>query len=229
MMVQLALGTAQFGKSYGMKDPVPSLKEIKRILKLAKKSGIEVIDTAPSYQCRNKSFEGFKIIQKTPYLGESYGLLQHDPDGDIQEVLNIKETGKTQKIGISIYTIPQLKNALKFPIDIIQIPLNIVDGRFLPYLSIFKERGIEIYVRSIFLQGALLMDNPPVKVPKLDVGTCLGYVLNQNIDYVIVGVNSETQLKELLKIKPVDVQNYNITDENIILPYNWSERNVSHV
>lgn len=220
----LALGTAQFGSDYGVKgDGQPTPDEIARILTLTKRAGIEVIDTAPAYGCAC-GFEGFKVVQKTPYTGEAYALLQHDPDGDLGPVLEARESGRVQKAGISIYTPAQLERALKWPIDIVQIPLNIVDGRFLPWLPVLRQRGIEIHARSVFLQGALLMDDPPVPVPKLDVATCLGYVLAQDVGAVVVGVNSEVQLRELLAVMPQDAQNYGITAESIVDPRKWRRR-----
>ena len=43
-----------------------------------------------------------------------------------------------------------------FKIDVIQIPYNVADQRGKKYFKFIKKKHIEIQVRSIFLQGALL-------------------------------------------------------------------------
>jgi len=204
--MKLVLGTASWGQPYGIKNQRTSPQEIERILDTAYNAGVRMIDTAPAYNCKN-SFVGFKVIQKTPYAGNAHAVLQHNPDGV-----------PTQD-GISIYTVQQLLRALEHSIKIVQLPLNIVDGRFLQYLPMLRERGIEIHARSVFLQGALLIG--AFGLPKLDIETCLGYVLAQDVDYVVVGVNSEQELKQLLKVKPNNADNYHILDEQLIDPRNW--------
>ena len=77
--MKLILGTANFGGQYGH-GASPSLAEIERILNVAADAGIEYIDTAPAYNC-DYTYEGFKVIQKTPYQGKAWALLQHNPDG----------------------------------------------------------------------------------------------------------------------------------------------------
>jgi aryl-alcohol dehydrogenase-like predicted oxidoreductase len=82
--------------------------------------------------------------------------------------------------------------------------LNIVDARFRPYLPILRRKGIEIHARSVFLQG-LLLTGRIVKIEN-PVETCLGYVLAQDVDYVVVGVNSEEELERLAQVKPLDIE-----------------------
>ena len=66
-----------------------------------------------------------------------------------------------KKIGISIYEFSMFEKINKnFRIDMIQIPLNILDRRInLKKISkIAKKEKIELHVRSIFLQGILLKE-----------------------------------------------------------------------
>ena len=216
--MKLILGTANFGGQYGYGES-PSLAEIERILNVAADAGIEYIDTAPAYS-NTVDFDGFKIIQKTPYWGEAYALLQHDPDGSLGPPARAKFLKLVQKAGISIYTVEQMQKALHGIPDIIQLPMNIADNRFIPYLPELHKRGIEVHARSVFLQGALLEGRG---VPKFTAAQCLAFTLAQDVDGVVVGVNTAEQLQELVKVKPINYQGLGICDERIIDPRNWGE------
>ena len=218
--MKLILGTAQFGSNYGIKrDGQPSPPEIDRILKTARRAGINKVDTAPAYS-NTVDFDGFKIITKTPYnLQDCYALLQHDPYGDIEEIAGFKILGFTEKIGISVYTPEQLERVID-QIDIVQIPLNLADNRFIPYLPELRRRGIEIHARSAFLQGALLIG--AYGLPQCTVSDCLGFVLSRDVDGVVVGVNTADQLQELIKVKPNNLKGFGITDDRI-RPDKWGD------
>ena len=216
--MKLILGTANFGGQYGYGES-PSLAEIERILNVAADAGIEYIDTAPAYNC-DYAYNGFKVIQKTPYWGEAYALLQHDPDGSMLGPLEAKIFGMVKKFGISVYTVKQMQKALRYPFDIIQLPMNIADNRFIPYLPELHKRGIEVHVRSVFLQGALLEGRG---VPKFTAEQCLAFTLAQDVDGVIVGVNTAEQLKQLTKVKPNKIEGLNICGERIIDPRRWGK------
>lgn len=78
-----------------------------------------------------------------------------------------RAAGKVGRIGVSVYSPEQCAAILeRFPIEIVQLPFNIYDQRFLTSgaLADLKARGVEIHARSAFLQGLLLMaptDLPP--------------------------------------------------------------------
>lgn len=97
-----------------------------------------------------------------------YALLIHHaddflvPGGDrlLAAMIQLKEKGVVEKIGVSVYDSMQVDSLLKkFKPDLIQLPLNILDQRMLTsgHLELLKNKGIEIHVRSVFLQGILLM------------------------------------------------------------------------
>jgi aryl-alcohol dehydrogenase-like predicted oxidoreductase len=134
---------------------------------------------------------------------------------------NLKAKGLTKKIGISIYDPGELEALMsEMDFDLVQAPLNILDRRLVAsgWASRLKTRGVELHVRSAFLQGLLLMptDQRPAKFSRwqpvweewsrwqLETGltpmqACLGYVLGvEEIDKVVVGVDSAMQLKEIL-------------------------------
>jgi aryl-alcohol dehydrogenase-like predicted oxidoreductase len=99
---------------------------------------------------------------------ELYGLLFHrvadlrDPRAsDAWELLRAtREAGVVSRIGASIYDVADLELvARRFPdLDLIQIPANILDRRLLdhPILRVLHDRGVEVHVRSVYLQGLLL-------------------------------------------------------------------------
>jgi aryl-alcohol dehydrogenase-like predicted oxidoreductase len=127
--------------------------------------------------------------------------------------------GRVARIGASIYDIDDLAIVVeRFPdLDLIQIPGNIVDGRLLeaPMLRELSLRGVEVHVRSAYLQGLLLA--APADVPDQLAGLrpaivelravadsagvsvleiALGFLKNHElVDAVLVGALSATELR----------------------------------
>jgi len=70
-------------------------------------------------------------------------------------------SGRVKYIGVSVYSPDKAVQALNTDgIDIIQIPTNILDRRF-ENSGVFKladKKKKKVYIRSIFLQGLLLMN-----------------------------------------------------------------------
>ncbi len=164
-------------------------------------------------------------------------------------LLNLKKKGFTQKIGVSVYTKDQIDHVLKlYDFDIIQIPINIYDqrlvkGRFLEYM---KSKNIEIHARSIFLQGLLLIpieEWPPYFKGLVKHHTKISnYLMNKNIsilqacinfvfsikeiDKIIVGINSLSQLREILAVlkqEPckINFNQFSINQEKFTNPNLW--------
>ena len=78
-----------------------------------------------------------------------------------KELLEAKKQRLVKKIGISIYSINELKIALnKYKFDIVSVPFNVFDQRIKKtgWLHKLKKLKIEIHARSSFLQGLLLMN-----------------------------------------------------------------------
>jgi aryl-alcohol dehydrogenase-like predicted oxidoreductase len=80
----------------------------------------------------------------------------------------LKRDDRTEKIGFSLYEPAQLEWLLdrheEIAVDLIQIPVNVFDRRFEPYLERCKEKNIEVHIRSVFLQG--LFFQKPENLPK---------------------------------------------------------------
>lgn len=187
-----------------------------------------------------------------------YGLLLHRPHDLlgaeskllIEALIDLKEAGVVEKIGISIYSPDELDDILKrTPIDLVQAPLNVIDRRMETsgWLDRLKDNGVEIHARSVFLQGLLLMERS--KIPqkfsrwsmlwdawheKLQnsgmspLAACLDYPLSlEQIDHVIVGVDTAAQLAEIIQAAnqteaELDTSFMTSTDTNLINPSNWN-------
>ncbi|MFA7252981.1 MAG: aldo/keto reductase [Patescibacteria group bacterium] len=250
--MKLALGTVQFGLDYGISNSSGKVEEseVLEILKLAKDSGVDVLDTAYAYgeseQVIGKHLKShpsdFKVISKVPdcnfdsveiFVDESlkrlqlkklYGYLFHNfqiykkNPFALAELNHLKNVGKIEKIGFSLYYPSELEEIIdgKITCDIIQIPYSLFDQRFESYLRMAKEHGIEIHARSVFLQG-LVFKNPRgldlqfegirAKLEKLNAlskntkmpvsALALNFaILNQYIDKVVIGVDSRDNLRE---------------------------------
>lgn len=97
-----------------------------------------------------------------------YGLLAHDANdligigGDTlwQAMQELQAEKRVLRVGASVYNGSQIDALLeRYPIDLVQLPLSILDQRLIHsgHLDRLAERNIEVHVRSAFLQGALLM------------------------------------------------------------------------
>ncbi|WP_017221079.1 aldo/keto reductase [Moritella dasanensis] len=134
----------------------------------------------------------------------------------------LKDEQKVAKIGASFYTPEALESALSLHnLDIIQIPANCLDQRFEQsgLLDEAKSRGVEIHVRSLFLQGLLLKENARLPLclqpfkPELasyfnmakelnlePLQLALLYLIsNKSMDYGVVGCVNPHQLIEITK------------------------------
>lgn len=158
------------------------------------------------------------------------GILIHNSDYFLKNKINqlkiikllekYKKEKKIKKIGFSIYSPNELNSITKILIpDFFQIPVNILDQRFLKKKIIDKinNNKIEIHARSIFLQGKILSKNQfksKLVNRKINnfhswcilnnvsrISACINFIRNYKfIDKVIVGIDNQTQLKEIIKV-----------------------------
>jgi len=138
-------------------------------------AGFKVVTKTPSFRAAVISDAHARQVAKTydeslQRLGLSavYGLLAHHaddllaPGGDklIAAMKELKASGKVKKIGVSIYDGPQLEGLLeRFTPDLVQAPISVLDQRLVlgGHLRRLVELDVEVHVRSVFLQGLLLM------------------------------------------------------------------------
>ncbi len=162
----------------------------------------------------------------------------------------LKAEGIVEKIGISIYDPNELDLLLsRWRFDLVQAPVNILDRSLVDsgWAARLKKAGVEVHGRSAFLQGLLIMDSAqlPEKFQRWDniwqewkrwliqedltpVQACLRYCLSlENVDRVIVGVDTAAQLKEILEAANGELSSLPnfplLQDHRITNPSRWNE------
>ena len=133
-------------------------------------------------------------------------------------------------------------------IDLVQAPLNLIDRSLEKsgWLIKLHKEGVEVHVRSIFLQGLLLLkpNKIPLKFKKWKtlfnlwheklvkkqispLSACLSYPLSlAEVDKIIVGVNTTQQLEEIINSSKTrfvekDWKFLISNDQMLINPSNW--------
>jgi aryl-alcohol dehydrogenase-like predicted oxidoreductase len=201
-----------------------------------------------------ESAEASLLRLKIPSL---HGLLLHRPEQLLgprgaelyAALLELKESGLTQRVGVSIYDPVELDQlCARYQFDVVQCPFNLIDRRLLDsgWLYRLRDLGTELHVRSVFLQGLLLM--PPAARPAkfsrwqglwsnwqrwleqtsmTPLQACLNFALSfPEIGNVVLGVDQTSQLLEIIGIiglatpaAPKDLQS---TDLRLINPSHWN-------
>lgn len=88
-------------------------------------------------------------------------LLSHWHKGLGDILKGFVASGKVSRIGVSVYSPGKALEALRLDgMDIIQVPSNILDRRFekLGIFELASQKKKQIYIRSVFLQGLILMN-----------------------------------------------------------------------
>lgn len=188
-----------------------------------------------------------QLSQSIDKLGTTpSGVLAHSIDDYLETIFcnepdKIKKNFVIEKVGVSIYTEEHIDRvlAVKIP-DIIQCPLNILDTRLYRngILDKMKENGLEIHVRSVFLQGMFYLPDkilqhdfndvfPTIKLLKR-IAQKAGLTLAElsllwvcslkEVDKVIIGVDNVEQLKAHLETLKKQVEPY-IYEEALSIIY----------
>jgi pseudaminic acid cytidylyltransferase len=167
------------------------------VLFLLNKMSLNTIDTLYIHKI-NDLFENKNILKKLSKIKNEWGVCK--------------------KIGLSVYSNEEIKIASEIKeIDVVQCPFNLLDNDKLraSNLNLLKEKGKEVHVRSIFLQGLFFadLDKLPSQVIELKPylnkiknlcekyncsisSLALQYVLSKPyIDKIIFGVDNISQLK----------------------------------
>ena len=259
--MKLALGTVQFGQSYGVANKagqVPAA-EAKAILEYAASNGIGMLDTAIGYGDSEQrlgeiGISDWQVVSKIPAvpggcgdirdwviksvqgslqrlgIRRLYAVLLHKPkqllDADGGQIYaglqQLRESGLIQRIGVSIYDPTELDDLFRgYEFDVVQAPFNLLDRRLIDsgWMSRLATRGAELHVRSIFLQGLLLMPpgDRPAKFNRWQahwsdydewlrsaeltpLQACVRYSLSfPEVARVIVGVETSDQLQAIVE------------------------------
>jgi aryl-alcohol dehydrogenase-like predicted oxidoreductase len=163
-----------------------------------------------------------------------------------------KIQGLCKKIGISAYSREEIDFVISnfFVPDLIQIPMNLFDHRLLSgsYLEELKRKGIEIHVRSIYLQGLMFTDPKkldPFFDPIKEHLIHLQQVRNQlnlsveeialafiksipQIDVAVIGINRLVEIETIHKVFSMNhnlssdfFKQFKIENELFLNPANW--------
>lgn len=190
-------------------------------------------------------------------LASVHGLLLHrpaqlnGPDGTTlyRALLEEREKGRVAKIGISIYGPDELDQLpTSMGLDIVQAPFNILDQRMATsgWIARLQEAGCELHVRSIFLQGLLLMQAAarPAYFSRWNalwenweswlreagltpLQACLRHALNTpGIAKVVLGVDNAAHLADILTAAdgalPLPPPGLAIEDIQLLNPALWN-------
>ena len=210
--------------------------------------------------CRNvgewitSSVEQSLLRLRIPCL---HGLLLHNPlqllesDGEkISKALaGLKRDGLVEKTGISIYDSAELDALVpRFPVDLVQAPFNILDRRLARsgWMKRLHEQGVELHVRSIFLQGLLLMGAAErdgrfgrwrslwsrletwlEHAGSTPLEACVGFALSfPEIHRIVIGIDSLSQLREIFSAAgspvPVIPDDLFTDDLDLLNPARWA-------
>jgi aryl-alcohol dehydrogenase-like predicted oxidoreductase len=186
-----------------------------------------------------------------------YGLLLHRPGQLLEPVgpalygalRQLVADGVVRKIGVSVYD-PAECDALcaAYRFDLIQAPYNLLDRRLETggWLERFTAQGTEVHVRSIFLQGLLLMtarsrpaafrrwqpvwaalDRWVGEAAVTPLEACVRHALSTpQVSQVVVGVDSAAQLSAILRAAggPAlpTVPMFGAADPDLINPARWT-------
>jgi len=195
---------------------------------------------------RNR-IKGIKI--ETIYLHEDKPLLSSNSQKIVTNLDECRKRGLFSKIGVSLYEEEDIiRVSESYPeIKTFQVPENVADRRLLEskILMSMKGNGHQIVIRSVFLQGLLLLQNSEIPrkfvemkgtirsinlyarskgVTPLDV--CLGYLhaIPWKTD-VIIGANNRNQLLEIMnsnyKIENDFSSKIQSLTESLIDPRKW--------
>jgi aryl-alcohol dehydrogenase-like predicted oxidoreductase len=193
-----------------------------------------------------------------------YALLLHRPHELIEQrgmqlseaLQELKRTGTVAKIGVSIYHPGELDVLTDHgPFDLVQATFSVLDRRIIDsgWMRRLARQGTELHVRSVFLQGLLLMkpaDRPRkfsrwrqlwdtydrwlASTDTTALSASLRYALSfPEISRVVVGVESVSQLTEILLsadgAAPAIPEALHTDDADLLNPSHWEDLRESPV
>ena len=110
--------------------------------------------------------ESYKKLSIRPNTVLSHSVTDYLKPNYYSQLNDLKGIGLTKKIGVSIYENDDLLKVLDYKKpDVVQLPLNILDTRLFKNGALDKlnNMGVEIHVRSVFLQGLFFLSDSKLK------------------------------------------------------------------
>jgi len=177
-------------------------------------------------------------------------LFKRGKEHVVDALLRLKADGLITKMGVSVYDSADLDRVLNvFEPEIVQLPLNVLDQRMLASGDIanLKKRNVEIHVRSLYLQGLLLMDInslpkrfTPLKatlqrfhqeIASTGLSPLEGCLLFgqqiEEVDSLLLGIATPDQLRQIIESgqniegKTFDFNSYAEQSPTLLNPANW--------
>jgi aryl-alcohol dehydrogenase-like predicted oxidoreductase len=217
----------------------------------------------PNLNHLNASAMSRSLDQSLQRLGiqSLYGIMLHREEllslwyNGISKILHdLILSGRVKQAGVSVYSPDKAIEALNTEgIDMIQLPTNILDRRFesAGVFQLAEKKKKQVYIRSVFLQGLLLMDPEDISAKMVfakpileklqslsrDSGLtkqeiALGYIKSEMPNArVIFGAETQNQVKENVvtwqKKIPESLVNqvkaiFSNVSEHILNPVLWS-------
>ena len=160
-------------------------------------------------------------------------------------------SGMVKNLGVSIYCPRPIMYILdRFELDVIQAPCNPFDDRIERFLKAPGKASpsLVIQIRSIFLQGLLLMcaENRPSffdrwqnRLARWDqwlidnqmsaLAACVSFAFSREfVDQIVIGVESRDQLQNIVNIVNENSDKYPsdlaINEDKFLDPFNWDLR-----
>ncbi len=181
---------------------------------------------------RNDNFENIKYefynTQKRLGYIELYGLILNADDILSDQGLAIwdlitdfKDKQYVYKTGVRVENPNELIEIIDMiDIDIVHLPLNLLDQRFVCLLKEIKRKGIEIHTYSTFLQGVLLLNEYQIpeyfreikgvltSIPEPKMAYALSFPkLIKEVDKITIGCYTSDDLETI-----INMYNYSIND-----------------
>ena len=178
----------------------------------------------------NEICDGIDKSIKNLNVNSLWGLLLHRYDPNLLDnkfrdlIINSKKQNKILNFGVSVYCPNDAMKVLDDDLfEIIQVPFNIIDRRLIDnqFFKKAKEKNKKVFVRSVYLQGLLLMSDSDLikkkmgwtipflsklrdytKLNKIEIKPFAFRAINNYISdcFLITGVDSLDQLKENIRI-----------------------------
>ena len=212
---------------------------------------------APVAEVREQLRQSLARLRQPAVYGvlfHSFGAFREHPAAwaVLQEA---RAAGVAQRVGVSLYHPREAEWLLEqaIGVDLVQVPFNVLDQRFAAVLPRLRQAGVEVHVRSAFLQGLLLRPTESLPdffaplAPKIaqlralagQAGVPLAALLllfaafAEGVDRVVIGVDTSANLHENLAaarylaqaeaLRPA-LQELAETTDNYTLPYAWPPR-----
>ena len=226
-------------------------KEVEQVLGKCRVDDFDIITNMVRIDnsiSRNDNFDNFRdefynTQKRLGYL-ELYGLMLNAEDLLSSQglalwdlVTDFKEKEYVYNIGVSVNNPQDLIDVIDLvDIDIVQLPLNLINQTFIGLLPELKRKGIEIHTNSTFLQGLLFLNEYQLpeyfreikhilsNIPEPKMAYALSFPkLIKEVDKISIGCYTYKELETIVEMykyptKNIDYSEFIVTDEKFLFP-----------